>query len=277
MITSNSVMPSIMTRSDKYQAVYQFKFKRLASTNSFLKDIAGFTNHPVTCVADCQTQGYGQQNRNWASQENDIAMSLMLPIPHIDNSIRLPDGLSQRVALAIAEALAEHSHQNIQLKWPNDIFINNAKVGGILIELERAASGQWLIIIGLGVNLQPPIQPPLQHPDSSYKRGWFIPNTSRNQLIGSIEAHLIKTLFTSAKITSAPLNVNAWQARDIFTQGETIYVVSTQNKPQIAYYQGINLQGEAMVYYAHQPNKLVRLNSGTVSLRIYETNKDGTN
>ena len=97
------------------------------STNSELMRRArdGLTE-PVLLVAEAQTAGRGRLGRSWASQPGDsLTFSLGLPLAPVDWS-----GLSLAVGVSVAQSL----HPQLQLKWPNDVWLQDRKLGGILIE-----------------------------------------------------------------------------------------------------------------------------------------------
>ena len=102
---------------------------------------------PVLLVAEQQTAGRGRLGRGWHSGIGDsLTFSLSLPLAPPDWS-----GLS----LAVGVSLAENLHPRIQLKWPNDLWLENRKLGGILIETAsfgRGRDGQRYAVIGVGIN-----------------------------------------------------------------------------------------------------------------------------
>src|SRR5207342_1028243 len=65
-------------------------------------------------------------------------------------------GLSLVVGVAVAEALHAQGYPQVQLKWPNDLWVGQRKLGGILIELRGEANGPCDAVIGLGINVRMP-------------------------------------------------------------------------------------------------------------------------
>ena len=61
-------------------------------------------------------------------------------------------GLSLAIGVAVSRALNQLKVEGVQLKWPNDIYINNKKLGGILLEMVGDPAGQCTVIIGIGIN-----------------------------------------------------------------------------------------------------------------------------
>ena len=134
---------------------------RIDSTNTELmrRARAGQTE-PILLIAEDQTAGKGRQGRPWSNAPGSSLMcSLALPLAPRDWS-----GLSLAVGVAMAQALQPtdpNAALRIGLKWPNDLWLtDDRKLGGILIEtanLPQARRGERYVIIGMGVNIQPPV------------------------------------------------------------------------------------------------------------------------
>ncbi len=121
------------------------------STNSELMRRAAAGDYSTVClVAKEQTAGRGRLGRAWLSDEHSLMFSLGLPLAPTDWS-----GLSLAVGLSIAESL----HPSIQIKWPNDLWVDGQKLAGILIEttaIKDAPVGERYAVIGVGINLEAP-------------------------------------------------------------------------------------------------------------------------
>jgi BirA family transcriptional regulator, biotin operon repressor / biotin---[acetyl-CoA-carboxylase] ligase len=120
------------------------------STNSRLMQQArdGHTD-PIVLVAQTQTAGRGRLGKAWHSdQHRALTFSLGLPLAPDDWS-----GLSLVVGLSVAQAL----HPEIRLKWPNDLWWQQRKLGGILVETAAMPERrERFVVIGIGLNLQTP-------------------------------------------------------------------------------------------------------------------------
>ena len=124
-------------------------FTALGSTNDYLKAQAEVPE--FTCVvADEQTSGRGRRDRQWHSSPGDGLYLSVLLLPKSSERISL---LSLMSAVAVAETLIERGVANVDIKWPNDVLINDRKLCGILVESVGAGSGATRIIVGIGVNL----------------------------------------------------------------------------------------------------------------------------
>lgn len=105
---------------------------------------------PLIVSADRQTAGRGRLGRAWQSDDASLTFSVARPMPaELDLS-----GLSLAVGCTVADVL-DPSAERIRLKWPNDLFLDGAKLGGILIETVPLPSQQRGVVIGIGLNLQP--------------------------------------------------------------------------------------------------------------------------
>ena len=106
---------------------------------------------PKVFVTECQTAGRGRRGRQWQSPfAANLYLSIRFPV---SGGFAALGGLSLAVGVAVAQALQElDSELPVTLKWPNDLLVNGAKVGGVLIELAGEMDGQVDVVIGVGVN-----------------------------------------------------------------------------------------------------------------------------
>jgi len=129
------------------------------STNTFLANYRPVGQTELTLVtAEYQTSGRGQRGNSWeSSRSKNLLFSLMLrpaelPATHVFL-------LSEIMALSICEAIRQFlvdsssSAPAVSVKWPNDIYVDNNKIAGILIENDLCGSFVGRCIIGCGVNI----------------------------------------------------------------------------------------------------------------------------
>lgn len=129
--------------------------------NGRYKEGAGL---PFVCFAEQQTQGRGRRGKQWVMPAgSNIAMSLVWPFPLSYQQMTL---LPLSIAVAIAETLESFELKQVQIKWPNDVYVRGRKIAGILIETQMpgggqstnpaskkpAAEKQSIMIIGVGLN-----------------------------------------------------------------------------------------------------------------------------
>ncbi len=131
-----------------------YRFEEVGSTN----DIAlGMAKHGASegtvILARCQTKGRGRRGRVWvAKPDESIIMSVVL-------RPNTPPGRHSELALmagvAVAECLEQKCNLCPSLKWPNDVFVGDRKITGILVESEPRAA-----IVGIGLNVLQSSFPP---------------------------------------------------------------------------------------------------------------------
>ena len=131
----------------------------LNSTSSTNDDAKGIiishkdsSNHSLPCVitAKEQTAGRGRHGRIWQSLDGNLYMSVVMPITcALSNAAEL----SFIMGLAVYDVLKSLSEaMNISLKWPNDVYIDDKKIGGILLESFPQIDDKC-IVIGVGINV----------------------------------------------------------------------------------------------------------------------------
>ena len=104
---------------------------------------------PLLVAATRQTSGRGRGVNRWWAATGALTFSIVLDSNTVDSS---DARLSVVTALAIRETLADlYPKGHYQLKWPNDVFLNGRKIGGIL--LEKPTSVPDRIIVGIGINV----------------------------------------------------------------------------------------------------------------------------
>jgi BirA family biotin operon repressor/biotin-[acetyl-CoA-carboxylase] ligase len=130
-------------------------FTEIDSTNVFAAELLAKTTPSEGTVisADYQRQGKGQIGRSWYnSPAQNLQLSVILRPHWLAPAAQF--GLSQAVALAVA-ATVQHflPVALVQVKWPNDVYLENKKVAGILIQNTLAGSVMKWSVVGIGLNV----------------------------------------------------------------------------------------------------------------------------
>jgi len=132
------------------------KFDEIDSTNKFaLENTHKLSDYSVIC-AKTQSAGRGRKGRKWVSTEGEnLYFSLLLKSP----AVKLSEisGIPQLMGLAIYKGLVSSGVKDSWIKWPNDVYINNKKICGILCESRFKGSEIDGLVIGVGVNVNTPI------------------------------------------------------------------------------------------------------------------------
>ena len=129
------------------------ELKEISSTNDYALELARTENVPEFTVirADFQTKGRGQVGNHWvADSGKNLLFSVILHPTHISANNQFI--LSQCVSLALFRTVSLFC-DNVAIKWPNDLYVDDKKIAGILIE--NLLNGKQIAssIIGIGLNV----------------------------------------------------------------------------------------------------------------------------
>ncbi len=128
-------------------------FDEIESTNSYLKKLVREKNFEEGTIvtADFQTGGRGQMGNSWFSSKNaNLLFSLVIYPTKVKANEQFI--ISRIVSLAIKKMLEQFT-DNIRIKWPNDIYWNDKKIAGILIENDLLGDSIANSVIGIGLNI----------------------------------------------------------------------------------------------------------------------------
>mgnify|MGYP001073565476 CR=1 FL=1 len=128
-------------------------FDRTASTSWVGKQLAGEIDpeklHGMVIIAEEQTGGFGRLGRAWVSPAGGIWITIVLkPGIPIDRLFMI----TMAGSIAIARAIRKEYGLSALIKWPNDIFIGDKKIGGLLLELEAEADAIHYALLGIGID-----------------------------------------------------------------------------------------------------------------------------
>jgi len=130
-----------------------YSFSTIDSTNNYtaIPEIQSKLPHKAVIMADHQTKGKGQLENKWESESGkNLLLSVFLNPDMIINDQFL---LNCVAALAIKDTVSYFLKNPVFIKWPNDIFVGNRKIAGILIENSIFGSRIKRSIIGIGINI----------------------------------------------------------------------------------------------------------------------------
>ena len=195
-LSSNLVAARVAALSAEHAAAVEIL--TVASTGSTNADLLAAVHadpvhmRPTLLAAQMQTAGRGRAGRVWHSAPDaaltfSLAWKFHCPLQHLV-------GLPLAVGVALAEALATLG-QAVQLKWPNDVLQDGAKLAGILIETvsdKQTAGGATWAVIGIGLNLALPaaLRSRLNSASATALLG-----IEREQLLATLLNHLSAALF----------------------------------------------------------------------------------
>ena len=132
----------------------RYNLKNIDSTSTELRRrmSAEELPHGYCISADFQTAGHGQATNHWESEDGkNLLFSLLLRPSVIPASEQFV--ITEIVTLAIINALQDYIRQRITIKWPNDIYVGDKKLCGILIENALCGPTIDTCIVGIGINI----------------------------------------------------------------------------------------------------------------------------
>jgi len=209
---------------------------------------------PVLLVAERQLAGRGRLGRDWQSDvsaENpqtgaSLTFSLGLLLEPRDWS-----GLSLAVGLAVVQSL----HPELRLKWPNDVWLGQRKLAGILIET-TSVGAQRYVVIGIGINILPRSDQGLRTPAAALTE--VLPQLDAASALQCLVPVLVRAVQQFSQDGFAPLR-QAFHARDLLYGQE---VVCTSGVSGMA--RGVDAEGALLV---HTAEGLKKISSAEVSVR----------
>ena len=116
-----------------------FFFESIYNTQEYA--LSELSSEPILVISYSQEKGKGTSNRTWLNADQALACSLAVKQEDIEVKHTLIPLLSGYIFTEVLKDI------NLSLKWPNDIVLNNLKVGGILVE-----KSEKNICIGMGIN-----------------------------------------------------------------------------------------------------------------------------
>lgn len=132
-----------------------FHYKIIDSTQKeiFRRVENGSIEDRTIIIADIQTLGIGTHGRVWhTDEENNIAFSVYFDLSKMNCKVDKLDGLTVKIAEYIVSVFRELYDINLDIKFPNDIYCNGRKLGGILTETKVQNGLVRCVVIGVGIN-----------------------------------------------------------------------------------------------------------------------------
>lgn len=129
----------------------EYHFKSIDSTSSYLKNNYEKYSDMTFISSDFQTNGHGRYNRVWESNNKEnLLFSILIKDKEL---ICKYASLSIFSAVAIYKVLSDLNIRNVSIKWPNDVYVNDKKVSGILLESISFSNQIEALVIGVGINV----------------------------------------------------------------------------------------------------------------------------
>lgn len=229
------------------------------STNQYLLERMHEMESGAACIAEYQQAGRGRRGRQWFSPFGaNLYMSMYW---RLEQGPAAAMGLSLVIGIIIAETLRSLGADDVRVKWPNDIYLNDRKLAGILVELTGKTGDAAHIVMGAGINLA------MRTADASQiNQGWINlqeagVSVNRNELA----AHLINNLREALPLFEqeglTPF-VTRWMVLDNFIDRPVKLLIGEREVHGIA--RGIDSQGGLLL---EQDGEIKAWVGGEISLR----------
>ena len=151
LLDETRIMADLSNKTQHYLSTLEIH-QQIDSTNRYLVEQGRQQAvNGLVCLAEQQTAGKGRRGRQWVSPfGRNIYLSFLWQFQQGFASI---SGISLAAGVAVIRALKRFGIENVGLKWPNDIYWQQQKLGGILVEVAGEAGGACEVVLGLGLNV----------------------------------------------------------------------------------------------------------------------------
>ena len=223
----------------------------------------------VLLVAERQTAGRGRLGRQWFSGNDGHTEGQFGAVPTSDGAacVDLQPSLTfslgfalapqdwSGLSLAVGLALAESLHPSLQLKWPNDLWLQGRKLGGILIETASLGELRYAVV-GIGLNITPRSGQGLRTPPAALSE--VLPGVNAPTALARLVPPLVSAVQRFESDGFGPLRA-AFHARDVLYGKEILC-----NDGTTGFARGVDTAGALLV---HTKNGLKKITSAEVSVR----------
>ncbi|MEX2954826.1 bifunctional biotin--[acetyl-CoA-carboxylase] ligase/biotin operon repressor BirA [Serratia fonticola] len=121
------------------------------STNQYLLDRLAELTSGDACIAEYQQAGRGRRGRQWVSPfGTNLYLSMFW---RLEQGPAAAMGLSLVIGIVMAEVLQRLGAEQVRVKWPNDLYLNDRKLAGILVELTGKTGDAAQLVLGAGINM----------------------------------------------------------------------------------------------------------------------------
>lgn len=231
------------------------------STNQYLLDRIGELKSGDACVAEYQQAGRGRRGRKWFSPFGaNLYLSMFWRLEQGPAAI----GLSLVIGIVMAEVLRKLGADKVRVKWPNDLYLQDRKLAGILVELTGKTGDAAQIVIGAGINMAM-----RRVEESVVNQGWITLqeagiNLDRNTLAAMLIRELRAALELFEQEGLAPY-LSRWEKLDNFINRPVKLIIG--DKEIFGISRGIDKQGALLL---EQDGIIKPWMGGEISLRSAE-------
>ncbi|BAN94872.1 biotin/acetyl-CoA-carboxylase ligase [Plautia stali symbiont] len=229
------------------------------STNQYLLDRMDQLNSGYASIAEYQQAGRGRRGRKWFSPFGaNLYMSMYW---RLEQGPAAAMGLSLVIGIVMAEVIQSLGAADVRVKWPNDLYLQDRKLAGILVELTGKTGDAAQIVMGAGINLVM-----RSEGTAEINQGWINLQEAgieinRNELAARLINRLREALPLFERDGLAPF-VGRWEALDNFIHRPVKLLIGDREAHGIA--RGIDKQGGLLL---EQDGEIKSWVGGEISLR----------
>lgn len=241
------------------------------STNRVARELAGAGKpHGYAVLAGSQNAGRGRLGKAWHSPAGNGLYCTIIARPEL--SVEAYSQITLTAGLAVSLVLEEMCQLQIQLKWPNDLYIGGRKCGGILVETSslQDATEPHFALVGIGVNVNgDKAALPLELRDTA--TSIFIETGKESELLGlfaGIRAKLLQLLSQLAKEGFAEI-LTRWRQRDMLA-GQWMQWVTPAGNVVYGESLGVEEDGVLMVRDSSGVSHMVLSGDVTLAVKPFE-------
>ncbi|MCP9270422.1 bifunctional biotin--[acetyl-CoA-carboxylase] ligase/biotin operon repressor BirA [Xenorhabdus sp. XENO-1] len=212
------------------------------STNQYLLEKLSELDSGDACVAEYQYAGRGRRGRQWISAfGRNLYLSMYW---RLEQGPAAAIGLSLVVGIVIAEVLNRQGAERVKVKWPNDLYLDDKKLAGILVELIGKTGDAAQIVIGIGMNISMSSeqQKLINQQWTNLQQAGIV--VERNKLISEIILELKKALIQFENEGLSPF-LFRWLKLDNFMNRSVKLIIGNQEVYGTA--RGIDQQGALLL------------------------------
>lgn len=233
MFSVNAFRKALSTQWLGHNLLY---FEELESTNTHVKRLSrSEISHGLLCLANYQTRGRGQYEKNWESQPGQNLTFTLTFIPTQSSRFHV---FTLVCANGIIEEIENQTGFKAAIKWPNDIYVNEKKVGGLLTEATFSGNRIDRLLVGIGLNIN----------QSFFTEDLQDKATSLKLLTGKEQS---REHFLANLLSRIEYGYRRWQKRDVTLMKEI-------NQKILGYGQWVRLQINGKI--RDEPAKLLGMN-----------------
>lgn len=244
------------------------------STNSWcLQQSKAGKSLPFACFAEQQTQGRGRRGKTWfMSPGSNIAMTVTWPFDAAYQQLIL---LPLSIALAIVETLESFGLRDVQIKWPNDVYVGDKKIAGILIETLPVKSAskkntEIAVAVGIGLNYD------MSSLDENIRQSLTLTDICEQLGLQSLEVFPDRVEVAAALLSNTVIacrdylqasqrSLEKFRTQYDYCKGKNVEIVLDNNECLSGSAQGVNAAAELLVLIDGQQRAF---NSAEVSVKI---------